>query len=163
MPALEVAGIDYVGVLRQDGAFVNMAERPVVVAVVSKLLGCAGRVARVLPFRSSAGGVEHADVQRPRSSWRVVARDVLGQVPAGIAAAVDGYPYIVQRPRGGSGLREDVHVLRHRKLVGEPILRVVVAEDHEDVDAGLAEAPHALDEVEASLEVPQVAIEDVSR
>jgi len=38
----------------------------------------------------------------------------------------------------------------------------VVSQHHEDVDASLFEAAHAIDEVEACLEVAQIAVKDIT-
>ena len=42
------------------------------------------------------------------------------------------------RPR----LSEHVHIAGELELAGEPIGRVVIASDHEDLDARLTQAPH---------------------
>ena len=54
------------------------------------------------------------------------------------------------------------HVVGQPEVAGHPVLGVVVAADQEDLDAGVAEVGHPLDEPEAGVVVLPVAVVDVA-
>ena len=55
-----------------------------------------------------------------------------------------------------------MHVAGKFELAGEPIGRVVIAQDYKGVDARLAQAPHPVHEIKGYLKVAHVAVEDVA-
>ena len=98
--ALQVAGEDDPGVFGQFLALVDVAERPVVVAVGFQARQVAGGVAGVGGI-ALGGGVQQADVEQVVVRWRIGPGQVVGFVRVGEALAVDGDPDRVEADRCG--------------------------------------------------------------
>ena len=107
--------------------------------------------------------VKDTHIESARYRRRITESKVLVRVPSGKAATVDRNAHVLKGPRSDVLPVEHVHVARIAELIGEPVARVVVAQNDEHVDPRVAEALHPLHEIEPGRIVPLVAVENVAR
>jgi hypothetical protein len=158
---LQVAGVDHPGVAVQDHAPVHVAERPVLVAVAHQLRDGAGRVVAVLGAGDRVG-VQDAEVEEVAAAGRVGLGEVVLDAAGAVALAVHGEAEAGILAGLGGLDREGEDVLGQGDVAGEHGLGVVVAADHDDLGADLAEAGELADEEQAGVEVAPLAVEDVA-
>ena len=158
--ALEHAGEhDPAGVFGEMGAQMDVAERPVLVAVGDELLDGAGGV--VLVHAVPAGGVEQADVELAGLRRRVVLGDVVLHGAVGEPLAVDDDVQAGHRDAVRGGGPEQLGALGPGQLAGEHGLRVMVAADGVHGNAGAGEAGELADEEVAGGVILPVTIEQI--
>ena len=159
---LQVAGEDDPGIAGQFLAIMDVAERPVVVAVRFQARQVAGRVAGVrgIPL---GGGVQQADVEQARDRWRIGPGQVILFGLVGEALAVDGDPDRIEAAGVGLGMAEDGDVFGQAQRAGNAVGGVMVAADGEDRDGRLGQPAHLGGEEQAGAEVRPVAVVNVAR
>ena len=160
--SLQIAGIDDVRIGVQHRAAVDMAQRPIVIAMIDELLDRARRIGRVIALAALAGGMQHADIEVARNRGRIISGDILGHVTLREAATMHRHLQRFDGNRLSAFAVEDMDIGRHGELGSEAIFGIMIAEDHEHLDSGLLEAPHLVDEEESGLKIAQVAVKDVA-
>ena len=117
-------------------ALVDMAERPVVVAVAEQVRLRAGRIG-IVPDGAAERGVHQPDIDDPRLRRRVARQEARRDVPALEAEPVDRR---VADPAGRLRRIEQDHALFHRPVARVVEQGVMVAADHHRRDAGARQA-----------------------
>src|SRR3569832_1504471 len=135
----------------KDFCRMHVTQRPVVVAMVSKLLDGAGRVGRMAISGARAGRVQQADIEPSFGRRRIRQSQVLGNTALGKAATVDYSFQIFEMEGARLRAGEDVNVARHLEPRGKAIFGIVVAEDHDDADPRALEASHPIGEEQSRL------------
>ena len=139
----------------------DMAQRPVLVAMVDQLLDRAGGIGLV-PFTPLAGGVQDADVEQPRYRRGILAGNIGAHVAAAKAVAVHGNAQILHDAGLGSGRGEEVDVVRHPQMPCKAVFSIMVAQDHENADTRRPQPGHAADEEQPALRIAQVTVKHVA-
>ena len=160
--ALQIAGINDMGIFVQHLVLMHMAQRPVVIAFGDKILRGAGRIGGVAGL-AVAGGVEHADVEIAGQGLGIGRRPVLGLLPLQKAAAVDGDAQGLQLLRLRPLHRKGRHIARQGDRAGDHVFRVVIAVDDEDRDFLPVQAREFAGEEQADGRVFPFAVIDVAR
>src|SRR5579875_2210549 len=157
---LKIARINNVRGRAQYLPGVNMAECPVVIAMIGELLERAGGIARV-PFAPATSRMQQADVEKARHRSGILQRDVFRDVALRKAPAMDGSSQLLDhhglRPPG----RKKPHI-RIFQPAGKPVFGIMIASNEDHPDASLPQPAHAADEEQASAVVTPLPIEDVS-
>ena len=128
--ALDVAGKHHVRAFVQHLPGMDVAERPVVVALCHQRLDTARRIGLVLATIFGRG-VQHADVEPARERWRIGGGEVFRHRAVGKRAAVDGHAERIQRHRLGLERREHMHLFGEFQVAADHGGGVVVAADDE--------------------------------
>ena len=139
----------------------DMAERPVVVAMHAKPVDVAGRV-DLVPAIAGYGSMQHADVEQPRYRGWIVTRKVLRHRLVGKALPVDRYAEGFQCAGMRPFMVEDRH-LRQAQRPGHFVGGVVVAANCEDRDVGDMQPPHLRGEEHPGAKIRPVAVVNISR
>ncbi len=159
--ALEITRKDDPRIGGEDLARVDVAERPVLVAMGPQRSKAAGSV-RLVALATVDARVQHADIEQTSDGSRVGEGEVLGDSPRGVALAVEGNAgRLVGKRLRGLG-REDVNVLGRPQVLRELALGIVVSGEEIHGDARLPELGHLRSEEEPSAVVLPVTVVEVA-
>src|SRR5205823_597250 len=141
MATLDISRVDDIWITTQNLPVVDVAQRPILIALVLERLQRAWRIVRVL---GSAGqiGMQHADIEPMWNSGRITCRQIFGDLRSGEALTVKGN----FQGLDAEGLRlvgfENVDVRRWPKLLDQLARRVVVPIKKIDIDSRILEPHH---------------------
>src|SRR4051812_37505537 len=118
----------------------DMAQRPIVIAVIDELLDRARRIERVIALAALTRGMKHADIEVAGNRGRIVPGDILRHVTLWKAAAMDRHLQRLDGNRLSLLAVEDMDIGRHGEFGGEPIFGIMIAKDQEGLNADFLEA-----------------------
>ncbi len=106
--------------------------------------------------------MQKADVEQPGDRRRIGERDILGHFALRETLAVNGGADVLDDHGVRPVRAQDRDIVGEFEASGERIGGVVIAEDHDDAHAMLAEAPHLAREEKPGVIALPLAVEDVA-
>ena len=159
---LQIAGIDDIRIARHDLKFMDVAERPIIVAArrhVREGAGCIGCVTRA----TVAGRVQQADVEPAMLRLRIGERPIVGYLARRETATVNGHAQVLQQSGLGFPRRKDRNGFGQRDGRGHDTLGVMISLDDVDRDQLAMEPRQFACKEQADRRIAPFAIIDVAR